>query len=1395
MSDPGSPDRERRLKEAIAAYYAAVAAGQTPDREEFLARYPDLAPELASFLADQNRPARLTPPLSAEVVLEAVPLSDAPTQPPRHGTAEVPSRPPKIPATAPDTAGFPRPFGDYELLEEIARGGMGVVYRARQIGLDRTVALKMILAGQLAGDEDVQRFYREARTAAQLQHPNIVAIHDVGRHEGQHYFSMDYVAGWSLADLVREEVLPPAQAARYLVPVAEAIHYAHQHGVLHRDLKPANVLIDLSGQPRVTDFGLAKRTDHRGLTATGAVVGTPSYMPPEQASSNRGQLGPASDVYSLGAILYEVVTGRPPFRAATPLDTLLQVLEAEPAPPALLNPDVNRDLETIILKCLAKEPARRYASAQQLADDLRAFLDGRPIRARRPVWTERAVRWLRTQKRSATLAAATAALSVLLLVGGFFARQWYRTVQEGTVLLTTDGMAFEGEVLDERGEPVLPAFTVPTRQPLALPAGAYRLRLSGPALLSETYDLLVERGRQREFEIGPSGRQLWEPLTVSQGVGVVELDGRSDVILVSKRGMRRINGATGKDVWPGGEKSMAGKDQPAVAQRADYDWDKMISDEWDTGAMGVNFPPPWLVQPAPVLGANKTPSLVWASQIKPWILAVSSQDGTVQWKFQSQLPGLRGSGSLCPPLVVDARGKGQADLITLYGSWHTDKEGWVEAVSGDKGESLWHYRVFSTAPAMALTRKEGQQVLAIAAGRKLVTLNVKTGKEISSCDLGFYPIGKPVFADLDGSGNLSVVLVEGHWGSSVVYYYRVHAWSVRNGKPLWPPCRVESPAQPPPFGIQSAPARGWPVVADLRDNGKPEIIVPFAAGGSDNWGRRFGTEDTDKRWVGLEVLDGATGKSRWRCRVSRGGSLERPGIAHFVIGPKLAGDGRRDIFTVAAISKTPFSPGVTNKSLLLAAAISGADGRLLWRSCQPFLGKQSFFDNRIYGQKSGFSMDARLWWGQADSASRPWLVIDTEDGRLSHTFLFSTATGRLEQSWPGLTHVGTADFNGDGIPDLYGVRLPRKGGARRLHAVRGVPPEIWRRLGTDHVPKPPDRHEFTSDGKKKAVFLSEGKVQAFDLANGDRGDLGARLWEWPLPGKDGQVLGVQPARRPLPAIVAVQCSNTVYGLDGTTGRLRWRCDGPGRVAALVPAEGDSDLPGILFHLDNPESSACRRLLPVDRAGKYLPPTPRALDPSELEEDAGLSSSLPWVTPAKKGLGNAFFPAVLCAAVGLYLALRRSWSYLAGLLGSLLILALAVAALEWITASSDFRPGWLAIAYAVLLGQLGLAGLLALLGGRLPLWKKVVFLNSIVVFVLGTVGLIGAAELSQEAEDRYSWGGWYWLLPYVLARAGQFSWGALLLWLAGAALAASLARLLQPGKSQPGPLGRKRAVGR
>jgi WD40 repeat protein len=308
----------------------------------------------------------------------------------------------------------------FEVLGELGRGGMGVVYKARQIKLRRLVALKMILAGAHAGTDDLARFRVEAEAVARLQHPNIIQIHEIGDHNGLPFFSLEFCAGGSLASRLHGTPLPAQEAAQLIETLARAMHAAHQQQIIHRDLKPANILLTADGRPKITDFGLAKKLDEGGHTPRGEVMGTPSYMAPEQARGWIDQLGPTTDVYALGAILYEIITGRAPFRAATPMETLQQVLADDPIAPSRLQPRVPRDLETICLKCLQKEPNKRYGGALELADDLLRFRSGETIRARPVSVMERSVKWARQRPAVAGLLA----LVVVLTFGSLAVISW-----------------------------------------------------------------------------------------------------------------------------------------------------------------------------------------------------------------------------------------------------------------------------------------------------------------------------------------------------------------------------------------------------------------------------------------------------------------------------------------------------------------------------------------------------------------------------------------------------------------------------------------------------------------------------------------------------------------------------------------------------------------------------------------------------------------------------------------------------------------------------------------------------------------------------------------------------------------------------------------------------------
>lgn len=377
-----------RTLELLDGYITALHTGRDPERDRLLTERPELAATLDCLESLERLGVSAT-------------TSDAPTL--------APDAAPTV-----DTTGVSGSvFGRYELLRELGRGGMGVVYEARQTALDRIVALKMILGSHLATREQVERFQIEARAAGRLRHPNVVQVYEAGEVEGQHYFAMQYIAGCGLDRLLAQRSLSPEEAVRVVRDTARAVQYLHEQGLLHRDLKPANILVDSAGHPYLTDFGLARALEgDLHLTQTGAILGTPSYMAPEQAAA-RKDIGPRCDVYGLGAILYECLTGRPPFREATPLDTIVQVIEGEPTMPRRVNPAVPVELELICLKCLEKLPERRYATAAELADDLDRYLQGEAVAARPQGLWQRLTRWWR---REPALVARLAGLLLFTVV-------------------------------------------------------------------------------------------------------------------------------------------------------------------------------------------------------------------------------------------------------------------------------------------------------------------------------------------------------------------------------------------------------------------------------------------------------------------------------------------------------------------------------------------------------------------------------------------------------------------------------------------------------------------------------------------------------------------------------------------------------------------------------------------------------------------------------------------------------------------------------------------------------------------------------------------------------------------------------------------------------------------
>ena len=406
--DPATLPRQPQPTQAPAARPEAPDTnghtGAAPVGDETLAR-PAVAPAPSTWASPGGLAPSSIDPAALGETLQPPPSQFPSASAPHSGLSAMPTR--LDPVYGPPVAAPSSPVPGYEILGVLGQGGMGIVYKARQLALDRVVALKMILRGALADRESLERFRIEAHAVARLRHPNIVQIFEVGEHAGQPFFSLEYLDGGSLQQKLEGSPQAPRDAARMVELLARAVHHAHEQHIIHRDLKPANVLLDADGTPKLTDFGLAKRIEDQdqNQTGAGAVLGTPTYMAPEQAAGKTREVGPPADIYSLGAILYDLLTGRPPLRGTTLLDTLQMVRTAEPVPPRRLQPKVPADLQNICLKCLEKEPRRRYASAEALADDLHRFLDGRPTAARPVSAPERAWKWAQTPARGGAAAA------------------------------------------------------------------------------------------------------------------------------------------------------------------------------------------------------------------------------------------------------------------------------------------------------------------------------------------------------------------------------------------------------------------------------------------------------------------------------------------------------------------------------------------------------------------------------------------------------------------------------------------------------------------------------------------------------------------------------------------------------------------------------------------------------------------------------------------------------------------------------------------------------------------------------------------------------------------------------------------------------------------------------
>lgn len=1102
MSAPSSPsntDRSQRLNEILAAYLQQIDAGHAPQDEALLAAHPEFAEELREFLAGLRRLQQFGqgPPTTASPEA-ANPADGNLAAPPQESSLQVE---PTLPSAHAAEAAEPRRvryFGEYELLEEIARGGMGVVYRARQASLKRTVALKMILAGQFADAADVRRFYTEAQAAARLEHPHIVPIFEIGQHEGQHYFTMALVEGENLARHVARGVFAPRTAAEIMAKVARAIAYAHAEGVVHRDLKPANILLDAQGEPHVTDFGLAKRVAARGdeessspATATGQVLGTPSFMPPEQAAGRNAEVGPLSDVYSLGAVLYCLLVGRAPFQAANPLDTLLQVLDADPVPPRQVDAAVPRDLNTICLKCLAKEPGERYPSAAALADDLERYLRDEPILARPAGPLERLLRLARKQERAARRTAAVAAATAVLWVGAWWGWGLWQSIRMAEVVFKGE-TAQTAELLDLHGRPLMSQLSVPTKEPIRVLRGEYRLRLSAPGRPSETWLLGINEGRN-EFTLKASDRWPWRPLGLEPEscFDLLGLPDRTDLVVLERRfgklSMRRLDGRTASVEW---EIPLDPNQPPVSAAEGSEDLGKTAPEPGDTEqpapsgeqpavesdrpdrtagwaaviyfiAGELSQQPPALLVPPPDLDGDNVPDVVWLSR-RAHLLAVAGRDGRVLWWHDVQ----RGGRLLGRPAVCALPGVGSQVLLAVVAA---SGAYFLDAIRSTDGARIWRVplraewfagneqadwgameRVAMRVPQPEVIECSGAQVAAITTATHLVM--VPLGRDVPM------PIGRPYVeaAALDwdtretprlsvrprllhvrqGEDSMSarVLVCFAHEGQAALCCLDVASWTqVWQWRFSLARLRGDGTAL---FEIASLDGPeltpdDWPLIADLDGDGAAELLVPGEVSAAAEG------PDTSALWgrYGVYLLDAATGRPRWK-QVLYPRMARAPHFAQLLTAPDLDGDGCQDML-VCSLG----APTVPWRSLLFIDAISGREGGLLASWHLREIGVEGdFTDGRFH---------RAAWWEPHVDGWPSLLVLTSREQypqpRQAMLHAVSLFQGTETQFLTGMQQVRLADLSGDGLADLCFRR--QSSDADQLQCLVARPAEAWRRLG------------------------------------------------------------------------------------------------------------------------------------------------------------------------------------------------------------------------------------------------------------------------------------------------------------------------------------------------------------
>lgn len=1152
MSDPApptNPDRRDETQPFLSAeaivqvldeYLDALKAGQAPSRAELLARHPEMAAQLEACLAG----------------LDFVHQAQTGTRPDQR-------------------------IGDFQLVREVGRGGMGAVFEAIQSSLGRRVALKILRFGPTSDPDSVERFRREAETVAALHHTNIVPIFYVGSEKGVNYYAMQFIEGRDLAAVIadRQSAIRPRDAAAWGLQAAEALAHAHRRGVIHRDVKPSNLILDNEDRLWLTDFGLARRLDDVTLSLTGLLLGTPRYMSPEHARASTKRIDHRSDIFSLGATLYELLTRTPAFPGEAAHDVIQQILVDEPTPIRKLNPAVPRDLETVVMKCMAKEPSARYASADALAADLRAVLDDRPIRARRATTIELAGRWLKQNQRSVTQISTAAIVTLLLTLAIVFSRSGYISWNMSGVRLDALNPPLVAEIVDQQGTTVRTE-TLPMQEVAHLPAGDYDVRVSADGTLSQTFELRLDRGRSdAKFTVNVADTWLVPRQPLEHSYDVFDT-GREQAIAVWGREGLTVHSQHG----PPATWSLALSPATTAALKAHpaFTPPRSPTDVEERTFGQTNQSRPWIIHEHMDVNGDGVGDIVCAARHQAWMMAISGTGDDVLWFTARGREFAETSGGappaigdrtthgsvLYPPLVCgDIDEDGMRDFIVSLvdldvkfagGRSASAGERWLEAISSRTGQSLWRYdlteELFVLGAEQAVppefrwfhpnfrgrmsqggsTISLGQRLLrtpskleqtgshlvipgahqflpggdptdiALVAGKRLLLLDADSGElRRPPIELPFVP-GKAVqWADVDGDSTADMITLEEQpdvTGSLI--QPKLWVWSVARGEPLW---SKQLDAYWPGQRSWSTAAPDWPLVTDLNDDGKSEVIVPdgrshppsAAAGGNPSRQMPAGN---------LVVYDGASGKVQWTRSIV---TLDAE-VDYFVDGSDIDGDGAREVFAATCDPQG---------QSLFVDALSGASGKTLWSKGRPIAGESTFNHFQI--------VDVRWWDSGADGW--PQLVVRTLEPRRvegvlkTEVLTFSAGTGRLVSTGHDIADLLPIDLDQDGAEDLIVCddEMQSPGIQGSLHAIRGVIRQPWKRLAALDRPT----SDLNRDGVRDFIrSWGDGTLVACSGASG------RKLWRSRAV-RSVAPLGIYPADR-ADGVVPAAAETSSGDLDG-----------------------------------------------------------------------------------------------------------------------------------------------------------------------------------------------------------------------------------------------------------------------